>query len=135
MIVRGIAKKNNKFTAGLPCGPFMERHMKTIATVIIAAVLAAGTPGAAYAAETVAVGEASAAKPKKTETVTFSVSIHCANCGKKIRENVSFEKGVKDLDVDVQGQTVKVTYDPRKTDVEKLRKAIERLGYSAAVAA
>ena len=44
--------------------------------------------------------------------VVFASNVHCDNCAKKIRENVSFEKGVKDLDVSVEGKTVTVTFNP-----------------------
>lgn len=65
--------------------------------------------------------------------VVFASNVHCDNCAKKIRENVSFEKGVKDLDVSVEGKTVTVTFNPAKTDTLKLKKAINKLGYTADV--
>ena len=68
---------------------------------------------------------------KKNETVTFKTTIHCENCVKKVRENISFEKGVKDLKVSLDDKQVTVTYDPAKTDEATLAKAIEKLGYSA----
>lgn len=65
--------------------------------------------------------------------VVFATSIHCANCGRKVQENLSFEKGVKDLKVDVPGKTVTVTFNPAKTDTLKLKTALKKLGYSAEV--
>lgn len=65
--------------------------------------------------------------------VVFATSIHCANCGKKVQENIAFEKGVKDLKVDVQSKTVTVTFNDSKTDTLKLKKAINKLGYTADV--
>ena len=65
--------------------------------------------------------------------VVFATSIHCASCGKKVQENIAFEKGVKDLKIDVPGKTVTVTFNPAKTDTTKLRKAINKLGYDAEV--
>ena len=72
---------------------------------------------------------------KKTavKTVTFNVSIHCEKCVKKINENISFEKGVKGLEVSLDKKTVTITYDPAKTDVTKLKAAIEKLGYKVTV--
>ena len=70
-------------------------------------------------------------KQKKTETVTFRISIHCANCVKKVNENLAFEKGVKDLSVSLEKKQVTITYDPAKTDEATLARAIEKLGYSA----
>ena len=72
------------------------------------------------------------AGPKKKaelKEVTFNVHLHCANCVKKVQENISFEKGVKGLDVCLDHQTVTVKYDPAKTSEETLKAAIEKLGY------
>ena len=68
-------------------------------------------------------------KVKETKEVTFSVHLHCANCVKKVQENISFEKGVKGLDVCQGHQTVTVKYAPAKTSEQTLQAAIEKLGY------
>lgn len=70
-------------------------------------------------------------KVKKTETVTFKVSMHCKNCVNKITDNISFVKGVEDLKVSLDEKIVTVTYNPAKTDEATLQKAIEKLGYTA----
>ena len=75
------------------------------------------------------------AGPKKKgelKEVTFNVHLHCANCVKKVQENISFEKGVKDLHVCLEDQIVYVKYDAAKTSEEKLKAAIEKLGYPVA---
>jgi Cu2+-exporting ATPase len=80
----------------------------------------------------VAFAVSSYAGPKKKaelKEVTFSVHLHCANCVKKVQENIAFEKGVKGLDVCLGHQTVNVKYDPAKTSEETLKAAIEKLGY------
>ena len=61
--------------------------------------------------------------------VTFSVHLHCANCVKKVQENISFEKGVKDLHVCLEDQIIYLKYDSAKTSEETLKAAIEKLGY------
>jgi mercuric ion binding protein len=66
---------------------------------------------------------------KKAE-VTFNVNMHCEGCQAKIEKIIPFEKGVKDLKVDLAHKTVKVIYDPRKTNEEKLKKAFENLDYT-----
>lgn len=77
---------------------------------------------------------ADGAKPKKAQkTVVYVTSLDCENCAKKIRENISFEKGVKDLSVSVPERTVEVKFDESKTDTLKLRKALNKLGYEAKV--
>lgn len=76
----------------------------------------------------------SQAKPKaEVKEVTYQTNLHCEKCVQKISENVSFEKGVKDLTIDVQKKTVTIKYDVAKTDAEKLAAAIRKLGYKAEV--
>ena len=105
--------------------------------IIIATAVAATMILAAPAIETnaSALNSAIAGAPKKdVKTVVFKVGLHCQNCVKKVKENISFEKGVKGLEVSLDNKTVTVTYDPSKTDVQTLKKAIEKLGYKAEVA-
>ena len=40
---------------------------------------------------------------------------------------------MKDLSVSLDKKTVTVTYDPAKTDVARLKAAIEKLGYKVTV--
>ena len=61
--------------------------------------------------------------------VTFLTDIHCQKCAQKIEDNVAFEKGVKDLKVNVKEKTVYIQYDSTKTDIPTLTKAVEKLGY------
>jgi copper chaperone CopZ len=80
----------------------------------------------------VAFAVSSYAGPKKKaelKEVTFSVHLHCASCVKKVQENISFEKGVKDLHVCLEDQIVYIKYDAAKTSEEKLKAAVESLGY------
>ena len=72
-------------------------------------------------------------KTKKSETVVFSVGMHCENCKKRIENNIGFEKGVKDLIANLQAQTVTIKYDKRKTTPETLQQAIIKLGYSCEI--
>ncbi len=71
-------------------------------------------------------------KPKKKgeiKEVVFNVHLHCANCVKKVEENIAFEKGVKGLEVSLENQTVAIKYDAAKTSEATLKAAIEKLGY------
>jgi copper chaperone CopZ len=72
-------------------------------------------------------------KEKKTEDVVFLTNIFCDNCKKKIEKNISWEKGVKNLEVNLEKKTVKILYDPQKVGKEKLQEAIERLGYTCEI--
>ena len=71
-------------------------------------------------------------KPSKkgeVKEVTFVVAIDCENCVKKVQENIAFEKGVKDLKITLEDQTVALKYDAAKTSESTLKAAIEKLGY------
>lgn len=67
------------------------------------------------------------------ETVTFDVSMTCENCQKKIEKNIAFEKGVTDMKIDLEKKTVKIEYKKAQTTVDKLQKAIEKLGYEVKI--
>ncbi|MDR1585375.1 MAG: heavy-metal-associated domain-containing protein [Prevotellaceae bacterium] len=71
-----------------------------------------------------------APKKKKTEEVTFVVSMNCHNCQSKIEKNIPWEKGVKDLKVDLEKKTVCIVYNPKQTTEETLKKAIEKLDFT-----
>lgn len=107
--------------------------MKRILTILALSFCAAVTSlqPSAYAAPAPQVKSAKASKSAKAETVTFRTNLHCKNCVKKVNENIAFEKGVKDLKVSLDTQTITVTFDPAKTSVEALSKAISKLGYAA----
>ena len=70
-------------------------------------------------------------KAANLQEVTFVTSMDCEKCVKKIEANISFEKGVKDLKTNLDDRTVYIKFDANKTDTEKLKKAIEKLGYTA----
>ncbi|MCF0166067.1 MAG: heavy-metal-associated domain-containing protein [Bacteroidales bacterium] len=93
--------------------------MKKIVSIIAIAIFALGT---ALNCE--------AAPKKKTEQVTFNVNLHCADCVKKVEANLPFAKGIVDMKVSLDDQTVWIEYNPSKTDKESLKKAIEKIGYS-----
>jgi len=66
---------------------------------------------------------------KKVETVVFNVEMDCQGCVNKIEKNLPFEKGVKNLKVDLKTKKVTVTYKTKATNTEKLKKAIEKLDF------
>ena len=68
-------------------------------------------------------------KKKNTETLTYWASIDCEACKAKVEKNIAFEKGVKDLNVDLKTKLITVTYRSDKTNPEKLEKAIQDLGF------
>lgn len=93
---------------------------------------ASPTASAVAAASPAAATAAASARPKaEVRTVTFVTDIHCAKCVRKLNDNLAFEKGVKDLKVDLDAKTVTFKYDPAKTTPERLAAAINKLGYKA----
>ncbi len=69
-------------------------------------------------------------------TVVFTVDpqMHCENCENKIKKNMRFEKGVKDIQASAADQTVTIKYDPEKTSEAALIQGFEKIGYTATVA-
>lgn len=74
---------------------------------------------------------AASAKDIKTVVFTTTPQMHCQSCENKIKGNLRFEKGVKDIQTNVEAQKVFVTYDADKTTETKLQKAFEKFGYKA----
>ena len=68
---------------------------------------------------------------KKTVTTTFVTDIDCEGCAKKVTNTIPYEKGVKDVQIDVPSKTVTVTYDPAKTNDEALVKAFSKIKIKA----
>lgn len=67
------------------------------------------------------------------ETVVFTVSMTCENCQKRIEKNIAFEKGVTDMKVNLDEKTVTIEFKNSQTTVDKLKTAIEKLGYEVAI--
>lgn len=65
------------------------------------------------------------------QRVVFYVHLHCQGCIDKIYKTIAYEKGVKDLQCDLEKGTVVVTYDANKTDVPTLQKAFAAIGKPA----
>ena len=97
--------------------------MKKILLICLATLLGAGI--------------SMAAKPaagKKTAKTVFVTDIDCEHCAKKINNSIPFEKGVKEVKVDVPTKTVTVTYDAAKTSDATLLKAFKKIKVAAEVA-
>jgi len=70
-------------------------------------------------------------KKKNYEEVNIQTSAICGMCEERIESNIAFEKGVKKVELNDETKIVTVGFDPRKTDADKLRTAISKLGYDA----
>lgn len=92
--------------------------MKKILTLILLVVI----PVITYAQQE---------KNKNLETVKFKTSIDCDDCVNTIMSNIPHEKGVKDVRCDLETQEVLIAYRKDKNNSAELRKAIEKLGFTA----
>ena len=70
-------------------------------------------------------------KQANIQEVTFVTTIDCKNCVKKVEANLPYEKGIKDMKVNLEDKTIWIKYDADKTDKAKLAAAIVKLGYEA----
>ncbi len=89
--------------------------MKKIIALFAMLALVAGVAVAAPKAE------------KKIVTVVFTTDIDCGHCAQKVYNSIPYEKGIKDVQVDVKTKNVTVKYDAAKNNVESLTKAFESI--------
>jgi cation transport ATPase len=71
------------------------------------------------------------AKESKYDTVSFKTSAVCKMCKERIEHDMSFEKGVKAVELDLPSQVVTIVYKKGKTTEKDLQVAITRIGYDA----
>ena len=70
-------------------------------------------------------------KANKTETVEIKSSVVCDMCEERVLKELAFEKGVKDVKVNLETKVITVTFRNNKTDKETIKKAITKIGYDA----
>ena len=80
------------------------------------------------AALVVALLSVTAVMAKDIRTVS---QMHCENCERKVKNNIKFEKGVKEFSTDLKTKTVSITYDAEKTTVDKLKAGFKKFNYEA----
>ena len=67
----------------------------------------------------------------QTDTLVVKTSVLCDECKERIEHDLSFAKGVKSNVVNLETKEVTVVYNSAKTDPQKIREAITKIGYSA----
>ena len=70
------------------------------------------------------------AKDIQEFVVTTTPQMSCSNCENKIKGNLRFEKGVKNIQTDLEHQCVIVTYDADQTNETKLTEAFGKINYT-----
>lgn len=69
---------------------------------------------------------------KDIRVAVFKVTqMHCENCEKKVKNNMRFEKGLKDISTVVKDRIVTITYDAEKTNVKNLQAGFKKFDYEA----
>jgi periplasmic mercuric ion binding protein len=68
---------------------------------------------------------------EKNVEIKIKTSAVCGMCKDRIEQGLAFEKGIKDVSLDVETKIATVKYNPSKTTPEDIRKAISKLGYDA----
>ena len=70
-------------------------------------------------------------KDVKTVVLTTNPQMHCANCEKKIKDNIRFEKGIKSIKTNLDDKTVIIEYDADKTTVPAIIEGFKKIKYEA----
>ena len=65
------------------------------------------------------------------ETAKIITSAQCEMCKERILEEMQFTKGVTAVDLDVESQLLTITFKSKKTNLEKIKRAISLIGYDA----
>lgn len=58
-------------------------------------------------------------------------SVVCGMCKTRVEKDLAFEKGVTYVSVDLKSREVTVKYRTAKTEPDKIRKALTKIGYDA----
>ena len=74
-------------------------------------------------------GNAFANTKADTLVVTTNPQMHCENCEKKIKSNIHFVKGAKNIETSVKEQKVTIIYDSKKASYKDFVAAFKKIGY------
>ncbi len=70
-------------------------------------------------------------QPKKEEVIKIKTSAVCGECKDRIEQGLAYEKGIKDVTLDTETKIATVTFNPLKTNPDKIKEKISKLGYDA----
>jgi len=68
---------------------------------------------------------------KKAAVIKIKTSVVCGMCKDRVEQGLAYEKGIKDVKVDLETKTTTVRYAALKTNPDQIRKMISKLGYDA----
>ena len=64
-----------------------------------------------------------------TLVVTTQPQMHCQNCEKKIKSNIRFVKGTKQISTSLEEQKVTIVYNSKKANYDDFVAAFKKIGY------
>lgn len=67
----------------------------------------------------------------QTEKVEIKTSAICGMCKNTIERDLTFEKGIKTAELDLDTKIITIEYNSKKTNPEKIRTRITKVGYNA----
>lgn len=70
-------------------------------------------------------------KPATASEIKIQTSAQCEMCKDRIEKAMAYEKGVKKSDLDLKNKVLTVSYNPSKTNPDKIRNAVSMVGYDA----
>ncbi len=73
----------------------------------------------------------SAQSSSKYSEVKIKTTAQCGMCEERIETAMAFEKGIKSSELDLDTKILTVVYKTGKTNNEKIRLAVTKLGYVA----
>lgn len=95
--------------------------MKTTISIILFFVMLAG-----FSQE-----QANVKPDSKSEEIKIQTSAQCQMCKDRIEGGLSFEKGIKSAILNLEDKVLTVKFRTGKTDADKIKKAVSKLGYDA----
>ncbi len=73
--------------------------------------------------------QAAPAAKSDTLVVTTTPVMHCKNCENRIKTNIRFVKGTKQIQTSVPNQTVTIIYDGQKATYADYEAAFRKIGF------
>ena len=68
---------------------------------------------------------------KKTAELKVKTSAICSQCKDRIEQGMAYEKGIRDINLDVSTKIATISYNPSRTSPNEIRLEISKLGYDA----
>lgn len=74
---------------------------------------------------------------QKQETLIVKTKVYCSHCkvcetcGQKFETDLYYVKGIKEVEYNENDTTITIVYKPKKTNPDKIRKEIAKLGFDA----